>query len=64
MTLRLSDQALRALERAPGHRLRATLTLRLKAGDGRRVGVRAALTLDAVPHFGGRRGAPSARTAC
>jgi hypothetical protein len=64
VTLRLSDRALRALGRAPGHRLRVTLTLRLRAADGRRVGARAALTLDAAPHFGARRAAPSARTSC
>ncbi|MGN6188064.1 MAG: hypothetical protein ACTHOE_04140 [Conexibacter sp.] len=64
VTLRLSDAALRALKRAPGHRLRVILTLRLSSADGRRLNVRAALTLDAAPRFGARAIRPSARTAC
>jgi len=64
VTLRLTTQALRALKHAPGHRLPVTLTLRLRAADGRRVSARAVLTLDAAPHFGTRSATPSARTAC
>jgi len=63
LTLRLTDQALRALRRAPGHRLRVTLTLRLKAADGRRTRTTLPITLDAASRVISGR-APNARTAC
>jgi hypothetical protein len=62
--VRLTDPALRALQLAPGHRLRATLTLRLRAADGRHTTARRVFTLAAAPHFGARGALPKARTAC
>ncbi|HZV72355.1 MAG TPA: PKD domain-containing protein [Conexibacter sp.] len=65
LTLTLSDAALRALQRATGHRLPVRLTLRLRAADGRGVTVTLAATLDATARFtstGARP--PAARMAC
>lgn len=51
LTLQLTDQALRALQRASGHRLPIRLTLRLRAADGRLVTATLTATLDAAARF-------------
>jgi len=65
LTLRLTDQALRALRRASGFRLPVKVTLHLRAADGRRVSASLAATLDASARFRGQRTHdPDARSAC
>jgi hypothetical protein len=65
LSLRLTDQALRALRRASGHRLPVRLTLRLRAADRRLVTAALAATLDGAARFAAQPPhAPTARTAC
>jgi hypothetical protein len=65
LSLQLTDQALRALQRASGHRLPARFTLRLRAPDRRLVTVALTATLDGAARFAARPSrTPTARTAC
>ncbi|HEV7774053.1 MAG TPA: PKD domain-containing protein [Conexibacter sp.] len=65
LTLTLTDQALRALKRAPGFRLPVRVTLHLRAPDGRRTSATLTATLDASARFAvGRARIPTARMAC
>jgi hypothetical protein len=65
LSLRLSDQALRALRRASGNRLPVLLTLHLRAADGRRTGATLTATLDATARFGRQRArVPAAHLSC
>ena len=65
LSLRLTDQALRALRRASGHRLPVRFALRLRAADRRLVTATLTATLDGAARFAAQTPrTPTARTAC